>query len=500
MGCEIMARVIEMRQFAVLVFSTLVSIIAASCTGTPQQTVSVDLENYYKSNPTPPSGMARIYVLPAHLGTWLQDTDTFATIFAERKNGNSIRIASVSKHKFAAFDVAPGDIIISATGPNSNSSKMLFSLRDRQTVFLYPQLAVNRFIPIAAIFDSVLQTEFRGGDPPPFDALDLDQGMKRINELSMSGLYPEARALVRQEISPSSGVWSAGAERGKVVAPQSPPRQIPTSVRFSEAPLTFNYQKPRRDTANDIAVIIGNADYSKGHDIPNAITAYADAESMRRYAIDGLGVREGNVIFIKDATNGQLVEIFGNERDHRGKLFNWVKPGKSRVFVYYIGHGAPGNADGRAMLVPSDASAAQIALSGYPLDLLYTNLGRVPAEQVTVVLEACFSGTSPAGSVLGKSLPISVVPKSASVPTNVTVISAAAADQMANWEQDDSHAIFTKYFLKGMSGEADKAPYGNGDGMVSLDELDRYLKETMTYMVRRTYGRDQMAQIVRGGS
>ena len=51
-----------------------------------------------------------------------------------------------------------------------------------------------------------------------------------------------------------------------------------------------------------------------------------------------------------------------------------------------------------------------------------------------------------------------------------------------------------------MSGEADKAPYGNGDGMVSLDELDRYLKETMTYMVRRTYGRDQMAQIVRGGS
>ena len=247
-------------------------------------------------------------------------------------------------------------------------------------------------------------------------------------------------------------------------------------------------------------MIIGNADYSKGHDIPNAITAYADAESMRRYAIDGLGVREGNVIFIKDATNGQLVEIFGNERDHRGKLFNWVKPGKSRVFVYYIGHGAPGNADGRAMLVPSDASAAQIALSGYPLDLLYTNLGRVPAEQVTVVLEACFSGTSPAGSVLGKSLPISVVPKSASVPTNVTVISAAAADQMANWEQDDSHAIFTKYFLKGMSGEADKAPYGNGDGMVSLDELDRYLKETMTYMVRRTYGRDQMAQIVRGGN
>jgi len=270
-------------------------------------------------------------------------------------------------------------------------------------------------------------------------------------------------------------------------------------ARFAERPLDIVFTKalPRPD---DIAVIIGNADYSKnGHDIPDAKTAYADAESMRRYAADGLGIREGNIIFLKDATGIQMAEVFGNERDHRGKLFNWVKPGKSRVFVYYIGHGAPGSADGRAMLVPSDASASQIALSGYPLDILYANLGKVPAERITVVLEACFSGTSPAGSVVGKALPLAIMPKVAPVPANVTVISAAAADQMANWEQDDSHALFTKYFLKGMSGEADKAPYGNGDGTVSLDELDRYLKETLSYVVRRSYGRDQTAQIVKGG-
>ena len=219
---------------------------------------------------------------------------------------------------------------------------------------------------------------------------------------------------------------------------------------------------------------------------------------MRRYVIDGLGVREGNVIFIKDATGSQLTEVFGNERDHKGKVFNWVKPGKSRVFVYYIGHGAPGSAEGRAMLVPSDASAGQIALSGYPLDLLYANLGKVPAENITVVLDACFSGVSPAGSIMGNALPLAIVARVAPVPPNVTVISAAASDQMANWEQDNSHAMFTEYYLKGMSGEADKAPYGNGDGKVSLDELARYLKATMSYMVRRNYGRDQTAQIIQG--
>lgn len=281
-------------------------------------------------------------------------------------------------------------------------------------------------------------------------------------------------------------------------APRQGLAQTTTTQRFSTTPLALTFSKTT-ERPDDVAIIIGNADYSRGHDIPDARTAYADAESMRRYALDGLGVREGNIIFLKDATGTQLAEVFGNERDHRGKLFNWVKRGKSRVFVYYIGHGAPGNAEGRAMLVPADASAGQIALSGYPLDLLYANLGRVPAESITVVLEACFSGTSPAGSVVGKALPIAIVPKVPPVPANVTVISAAASDQMANWEPDDSHALFTEYFLKGMSGEADKPPYGNSDGKVTLDELDRYLKETLSYWARRDYGRDQTAQIVRGG-
>jgi len=52
------------------------------------------------------------------------------------------------------------------------------------------------------------------------------------------------------------------------------------------------------------------------------------------------------------------------------------------------------------------------------------------------------------------------------------------------------------YFLRGMSGEGDKAPYGDEDGEVTLDELGRYLDGTMTYFARRYYGRDQNAQIV----
>ncbi len=113
-----------------------------------------------------------------------------------------------------------------------------------------------------------------------------------------------------------------------------------------------------------------------------------------------------------------------------------------------------------------------------------------------VVLEACFSGVSQGGSVISRASPVYLKLKSPPVPPNVTLISAGGADQIASWEKDTSHSLFTKYFLKGMSGEADKSPYGNGDGQVAWAELKAYLKSTLTYFARRYYGRDQVAQIV----
>ena len=67
--------------------------------------------------------------------------------------------------------------------------------------------------------------------------------------------------------------------------------------------------------------------------------------------------------------------------------------------------------------------------------------------------------------------------------------------QMASWEEDSSHSLFTKYFLKAMSGEGDS----NKDGKVSDSELKEYLSDTMTYYARRYYGRDEKVQIHNGG-
>ncbi|MDB9872605.1 caspase family protein [Alphaproteobacteria bacterium] len=258
-------------------------------------------------------------------------------------------------------------------------------------------------------------------------------------------------------------------------------------------PINFPSVSIKRD---DIAVIIGNANYKKmGKDIPNVNPAYADAEGIKQYFMKAKGIKEGNIIYLKDATGSQLLGVFGNKEDYKGQLYNYIKPNKSNVYVYYAGHGVPSGSKGSAYIVPSDANAQTVTFSGYPLSTLYSNLGKLPAKSVTVILEACFSGSSQAGSLFTKSSPITPTAIAPFIPANVKVIAAGSESQMASWEQDSSHSLFTKYFLKAMSGEGDT----NKDGKVSDTELKEYLSDTMTYFARRYYGRDQKVQIHNGG-
>ncbi len=306
------------------------------------------------------------------------------------------------------------------------------------------------------------------------------------------------RADKRYNVLRTRIIKAAAPAAGAASAPQTASTPPPADGEgFPDTPVAVAYAKgePRPD---DVAVIIGNADYGKlGRDIPDVVPAYADAAGFKRYVVEALGVREGNVIDLRDATGAQMIRVFGDADDHRGQLFDWVKPGLSRVHVYYAGHGAPGD-EGGAYLVPVDADAARIRLNGYALDTLYANLGKLPAESVTVVLEACFSGVSQGGSVVTNASPVYLKTRQPALPPHLTVVTAGAADQIASWEQDRSHSLFTRHFLEGMGGAADVAPHGNGDGSVDWRELRAYLGATVTYLARRYYGRDQTAQIVVG--
>ena len=295
------------------------------------------------------------------------------------------------------------------------------------------------------------------------------------------------------EVTTSNSAWTAKTTESVEIYNNDEVTTSNSASSFPNQPIDVQFTAvPKRQ--DDIAVIIGNANYEKmGKDIPNVSPAYADAEGIKRYFLQAKGVKEGNIIYLKDATGSQLASVFGNQNTHKGQLYNWVKK-TSNVYIYYAGHGVPGGDKGNAYLVPTDANAQTIDLSGYPLETLYSNLGKLPVKSITVILEACFSGASQAGNLFYKSSPIVIRATKTMIPENVKVISAGAVDQMASWELDNSHGLFTKYFLKAMSGEGDK----NNDGEVSDTELKNYLDETMTYYARRYYGRDQTVQIMQG--
>ena len=147
-----------------------------------------------------------------------------------------------------------------------------------------------------------------------------------------------------------------------------------------------------------VAVIIGNRDYAH-RDVPEVTFAHRDADAFRRYVIEVLGYAPENIIDLRDARRGQLFDALGSLTDPHGLLWSYLNPdGGSDVVVFYSGHGVPGLNDGRGYLLPSDTDPKEAEHDGYPIDLLYKNVGGLAeAETVQVYLDACFSGGSAGG-------------------------------------------------------------------------------------------------------
>jgi len=243
------------------------------------------------------------------------------------------------------------------------------------------------------------------------------------------------------------------------------------------------------------AVVVGVANY---RDVSRVEYARQDAEAMRRYLVEAFGYQEGNVVFLPDPSKADLERTFGTAGNAEGQLYNWTsrKPNQSDVFVYYVGHGAPSIKEKKGYLVPADASPDYIEINGYPLDVFYANLNKVPARSVTVVLDACFTGETPdvAGKVssfLGNASPLVPATLPPELPTNATVMTAGTDAQLASWYPEKKHSLFTYYLLKGLRGEAD----ADKDGTITLGEMKSYLDENVTYTARRLYGRDQTPEV-----
>ena len=253
---------------------------------------------------------------------------------------------------------------------------------------------------------------------------------------------------------------------------------------------------PAAEYANPtgVALIIGNGDYEH-RDVPDVDYAHRDAEAFGRYVVDVLGYNPENVLDLRDATRRELFDALGTRHDPHSLLWSYLDPNEgSDVVVFYSGHGVPGVNDGRGYLLPVDSDPKAAEYDGYSIDLLYRNLGNLAeARSVRVYLDTCFSGGSHGGGLIGNASPVYVA---AALPEGVgeKVMSLAAASgkQVASWDEEARHGLFTHHLLDALYGEGDE----DGDGQVTAVEVKGYLDRYMTRAARRQYRRVQRASLL----
>lgn len=268
--------------------------------------------------------------------------------------------------------------------------------------------------------------------------------------------------------------------------------QVAKAQKDSPPLLDTAVPKTSTERPDDVAVIIGIREY-KNPDVPSVDYALRDARTMKKYLVRTLGFREENIIYVENADAATMTRIFGTADDPRGQLYDWVKPGESSVFVYYSGHGAPNPETENAYFVPSNTNPNYLSQNGYPVNQLYENLGALPTESITVVLEACFSGVSESGAVVQDISPaVLSVENPVMAMEDGLAFTAGAADQVSTWYDEKQHGLFTYYFLKGLRGNAD----ANEDEAVTAQEMEAYLGEKVPYRAQRMHSRKQTPQVV----
>jgi len=238
---------------------------------------------------------------------------------------------------------------------------------------------------------------------------------------------------------------------------------------------------------NNYAIVIGIETYRQK--LPRADFAVSDAKLMSEYLSRVMGYPEENIVTLTNeyATKSDFEKYFEQW------LVNHVEK-DSTVFIYYSGHGAPNPKNGDAYLVPYDGDPSFIAQTGYPLKKLYDALGKLPAKQIIVALDSCFSGAG-GRSVLAKGArPLVMNLKDKMILSgNMTVISASSGEQISSTYDEKGHGLFTYFMLKGIKSEDIIKP----DGSMAIGDLFNYLKPQVERIARKQYNNEQTPQLMK---
>jgi hypothetical protein len=241
-----------------------------------------------------------------------------------------------------------------------------------------------------------------------------------------------------------------------------------------------------KSNKNAYAVVVGIEQYRQK--LPKADFALQDAHTVTDYLTKVLGYPEENVITLLNdrASYVDLAKYFEKW------LPNNVENGSS-VFIYFSGHGAPNPSTGDAYLVPYDGDPSFIAETGYSLKRMYDALGKLPAKEIVVALDSCFSGAGGRSVIAKGARPLVMnLQSNMALSKNITVMSASSGEQISSTYDEKGHGLFTYFMLKGIKNE----DVVRQDGSIKMDDLFGYIKPQVERIARKQFNNEQTPQLI----
>lgn len=199
--------------------------------------------------------------------------------------------------------------------------------------------------------------------------------------------------------------------------------------------------------------------------------------------LDGLQCPEHDVddleVVLSDPARGAFneVHVLKNEPHHQVlRTINQVLKRAEKdafVLIYYSGHGKLDSA-GRLYLAMTDTEIELLEATAVPAQSIKTFIDVSPSTATALVLDCCYGGAVKKAFFKGT---LDEQLDHMSGGRGTFIMTASTALQLAKENEGDRNGIFTKHLIEGIrSGAADR----DGDGVITMDELYRYVHQRVT--------------------
>lgn len=397
--------------------------------------------------------------------------DIIAQVTEPHGLGTDPLLLSISTKQFVAPNLEVVDYAITSTNGNKLKRKSPFDLQVLLQNLNHgnaENVTINCLVPEGVI---IMNSDFESQE---FSDISGGSTKSLIYQLIVTDNFKKDIIPIDIKIKEKYGKYSKDKHIELQLNQSMASNKIVVDEKLSEskmfdiqvASLTSDVDKlPVTTTAkndNTFAVVIANETYNKEAKVPFAIN---DGKIFSEYCKKILGVQDENIHFVTNATLNDMK----HEISWLSKVLE-TRKGNAKAIIYYAGHGIPDEASKNAYLLPIDGYGSDIE-TGYPLDLLYKELGTVPSEEVTIFLDACFSGTKREGGMLASARGIALKGNRGEPIGNTVVFSAAQGDETAYPYPKEGHGLFTYYLLKSLK---------DTNGNVTLKQLSDYITEKVS--------------------